>query len=323
MAEASWLLEANGLKKYFPITKGIFSRPAGYVKAVDGVSFRIRPGETLGLVGESGCGKSTTGRMVLHLIRPTEGTVLYKGQDLGQMGAQQMREIRKRMQMIFQDPFSSLNPRMTVTEIIGEPLAIHRLSSGREKKERIAELLELVGLSKRDMGKYPHQFSGGQRQRIGIARALATNPELVVCDEAVSALDVSVQAQVLNLLKELQERLHLSYLFISHDLNVVKYISDRICVMYLGEIVEEADSEALFGKPLHPYTQALFSAVPNPDPIARKERILLKGEAPSAADLPSGCKFHPRCPKAMERCKTEAPALREVASGHQVACHLY
>jgi peptide/nickel transport system ATP-binding protein len=323
MAKASWLLEANGLKKYFPITKGIFSRPAGYVKAVDGVSFRIRPGETLGLVGESGCGKSTTGRMVLHLIRPTEGTVLYKGQDLGQMGAQQMREIRKRMQMIFQDPFSSLNPRMTVTEIIGEPLAIHRLASGRQKKERIAELLELVGLSKRDMGKYPHQFSGGQRQRIGIARALATNPELVVCDEAVSALDVSVQAQVLNLLKELQERLHLSYLFISHDLNVVKYISDRICVMYLGEIVEEADSEALFGKPLHPYTQALFSAVPNPDPMARKERILLKGEAPSAADLPSGCKFHPRCPKAMERCKTEAPALREVASGHQVACHLY
>ncbi len=323
MADASWLLEARGLKKHFPITKGIFSRPAGYVKAVDGVSFRIRRGETLGLVGESGCGKSTTGRMILHLIRPTEGTVLYDGQELGKMGSKQMREIRKRMQMIFQDPFSSLNPRMTVTEIIGEPLAIYRLSSGRAKKERIAELLELVGLSKRDMGKYPHQFSGGQRQRIGIARALATNPELVVCDEAVSALDVSVQAQVLNLLKELQEKLHLSYLFISHDLNVVKYISDRICVMYLGEIVEQAGSETLFQEPLHPYTQALFSAVPNPEPMARKERILLKGEAPSVAHLPTGCKFHTRCPHAMDRCKSDAPTLREVASGHQVACHLY
>lgn len=317
------LLDVKDLKKYFPITKGILSRTVGNVRAVDGVSIHIHKGETLGLVGESGCGKSTVGRLITGLIKSTDGEVVFEGKNLAQVTRSEMKQIRKRVQFVFQDPYSSLNPRMTILDIIGEPLEVHNLAKGRVKQERVGELLEIVGLSKNDMHKFPHQFSGGQRQRIGIARALATEPDLLICDEAVSALDVSVQAQILNLLKDLQIKMGLSYLFISHDLNVVKYISDRIAVMYLGEIVEVTDSETLFENPLHPYAKALISAVPLPDPTVEPDRIILKGEVPSPSNPPSGCKFHTRCPLAMDICKTEKPVLKEITERHVVSCHLY
>lgn len=317
------LLNVNELKKHFPITKGVLSRTVGHVQAVDGVSFDIYQGETVGLVGESGCGKSTVGRLITGLIDSTEGQVSFDGYDFTSLNRQLMKKLRKRIQFVFQDPYSSLNPRMTVLDIIGEPLEVHGLAKGTKKHKRVAELLETVGLSMNDIQKFPHQFSGGQRQRIGIARALATEPDLLICDEAVSALDVSVQAQILNLLKDLQNRMDLSYLFISHDLNVVKYISDRIAVMYLGEIVEVTDSDTLFRNPLHPYSKALISAVPVPDPIAEPDRIILEGEVPSPSNPPSGCKFHTRCPMAMEICKHKEPVLKEHSSGHTVSCHLY
>lgn len=323
LGEKELLLDVEELKKHFPITKGILSRTVGHVRAVDGVSFHIHQGETLGLVGESGCGKSTVGRLITGLIDSTKGQVSFAGNDLINSNRKTMKNLRKRMQFVFQDPFSSLNPRMTVLDIIGEPLEVHGLAKGLDKQEKIGELLETVGLSKNDMQKFPHQFSGGQLQRIGIARALATEPDLLICDEAVSALDVSVQAQILNLLKDLQRKMGLSYLFISHDLNVVKYISDRIAVMYMGEIVEVTDSETLFKEPLHPYSKALISAVPVPDPTVDPDRIILKGEVPSPSNPPSGCKFHTRCPMAMEVCKQKKPLMQELSSGHIVSCHLY
>lgn len=322
--EEKIILEIHNLKKYFPITKGLFSRTVGHVKAVDGLSFHIRRGETVALVGESGCGKSTTGRLLLKLIEPTEGKVVFNGVDTAKADKTARVDLTKRMQIVFQDPYSSLNPRMTVQDIISEPLEIHKLKKGEAKIKRIGELLEMVGLSRNDMHKFPHQFSGGQRQRIGIARALATEPELLVCDEAVSALDVSIQAQILNLLKDLQKQLGLSYLFISHDLNVVKYISDRVCVMYLGEIVEIAETETLFRKALHPYSSALLASIPVPDPTQRKERkLLLEGEVPSPANPPSGCRFHTRCPHVMDVCKSVKPQFMKANSGQNVACHLY
>ncbi|WP_342430955.1 dipeptide ABC transporter ATP-binding protein [Neobacillus sp. FSL H8-0543] len=317
------VLEVKGLKKYFPITKGIFSRTVGFVRAVDGVSFDIYEGETLGLVGESGCGKSTAGRLITGLLKSTEGSVDFAGQNISRIDRQSLKKVRQRIQFVFQDPFSSLNPRMTIEDIIGEPLEVHGLAKGKRKYDRIIELLETVGLKRDDIQKFPHQFSGGQRQRIGIARALATEPDLLICDEAVSALDVSIQAQILNLLKNLQQKMGLSYLFISHDLNVVKYISDRVSVMYLGEIVEIADSEVLFQNPLHPYSQALISAVPVPDPERKSERIILKGEVPSPSNPPSGCKFHTRCPVAFDICRHQQPVLKEVSPGHKVSCHIY
>lgn len=315
------LLEVTNLKKYFPIKGGVFSKTIGYVYAVDDVSFTVNKGETLGLVGESGCGKSTTGRSILRLIEPTDGKIHFEGQDVTALDKNAMRSLRREMQIIFQDPYASLNPRMTVGSIIGEPLEIHRIARGSEKTERVASLLQKVGLRAEDMRKYPHEFSGGQRQRIGIARALALNPKLIVCDEPVSALDVSIQAQVINLLEDLQEEFGLSYLFIAHNLNVVEHISDRVAVMYLGQIVELASDTDLYNDPQHPYTEALLSAVPIPDPTVKKKRIILEGDVPSPIDPPSGCHFHTRCMYKEKICEEEAPEFKHIGSGHWVACH--
>jgi oligopeptide/dipeptide ABC transporter ATP-binding protein len=322
MSETKPLLDARHLVKYYPIRGGVFMKEIAAVKAVDDVSLSIRKGETLGLVGESGCGKSTFGRAIMRLEEPTSGEVWYDGDNILTYDAQQIRALRKKMQIIFQDPFSSLNPRKPVSYIVGEPLLIHGMTNRREREARVLELLEVVGLSKEHMRRYPHMFSGGQRQRIGVARALALNPSLVVCDEAVSALDVSIQAQVLNLLKDLQNEFSLTYLFISHDLHVVEYISDRVAVMYLGKIVEVAKSHAIYGTPLHPYTQALLSASPMPDPQKKKhKRILLKGDVPSPINPPPGCRFHTRCRYAQDICAETEPELQEVRDGHQAACH--
>jgi len=318
------LIEVRNLKKHYPIQKGLFSRAHGQVRAVDGVSFSIRRGETLGLVGESGCGKSTVGRTSLRLLEPTEGAIILGGVEITHLSPAEMLPYRRRMQMIHQDPYASLNPRMSAGEIVGEPLAIHRLGSPAERKALVANLFERVGLRRELLGAYPHEFSGGQRQRIGIARALALNPELIVGDEPVSALDVSIQAQIINLLVELQEEFGLSYLFIAHDLAVVEHISHRVAVMYLGRIVEFTDKRHLFETPMHPYTEALLSAVPVPKAGARKRRrVILKGEVPSPINPPSGCHFHARCPYVMTRCHSELPALRELVPGHYVACHLH
>jgi len=317
------LLRVRNLVKHFPVQGGLFSRTVDRVHAVDGVSFEIAAGETLGLVGESGCGKSTTGRCILRLIEPTAGEVRFDGRDVMAADARGLRELSRGMQIIFQDPYASLNPRMTVGAIIGEALTIHKLARNvREYDERVVNLLETVGLHADYRSRYPHEFSGGQRQRIGIARALAVSPRLIVCDEPVSALDVSIQAQVINLLEDLQRQFGLAYLFIAHDLSVVEHISRRVAVMYLGRIVELASAHDLYATPRHPYTEALLSAVPVPDPTAKRQRIVLQGDVPNPIRPPAGCHFHPRCPHAMERCRSEAPLLREVAPGHLAACHL-
>ena len=321
--QAPDLLQVKGLTKYFPIKGGLFSREVDRVHAVDGVSFSIAAGETLGMVGESGCGKSTTGRCILRLIEPSSGEVRFNGQDVTAMNPQALREVRRDMQIIFQDPFASLNPRMTVEAIIGEALTIHKLTkSPAEYQARVVDLLETVGLNADHMRRFPHEFSGGQRQRIGIARALAVSPKLIVCDEPVSALDVSIQAQVINLLEDLQAKMGLTYLFIAHDLSVVEHISNRVAVMYLGRVVEIAPARDLYTRPKHPYTEALLSAVPIPDPKAKKQRIVLTGDVPNPVNRPRGCHFHPRCPKATERCKVEEPVLKAVGTQHQAACHL-
>ncbi len=318
------LLEVRDLVMHFPLTQGIiFQRKVGAVRAVDGVSFTIRRGETLGLVGESGCGKSTTGRAILQLYRPTSGAVEFEGVELTKLKGESLRKMRRKMQMIFQDPYASLNPRMTVGSIIGEPLDIHGLAKGKEKQQRVEELLRVVGLNPYFANRYPHEFSGGQRQRIGIARALAVNPSFIVCDEPISALDVSIQAQVINLLEELQDEFGLTYLFIAHDLSVVRHISDRVAVMYLGKIVELADHLELYEDPRHPYTKALLSAVPIPDPTIerRRERIILTGDVPSPVNPPPACRFHTRCPLADTICREQEPEFREVKPGHWAACH--
>jgi oligopeptide/dipeptide ABC transporter ATP-binding protein len=321
MSESEILLEAENLIKHYPILGGVFLKEVASVKALDGVSLTIHQGETLGLVGESGCGKTTFGRAILRLEEPTAGAVRYRGENILAYDAARMRRLRRQMQIIFQDPFSSLNPRKTVSQIVGEPLLIHGIKDRGERDQRVSELLEVVGLSREQMGRYPHMFSGGQRQRIGVARALALKPELIVCDEAVSALDVSIQAQVLNLLRELQADFGLTYLFISHDLHVVEHISDRVAVMYLGKLAEIASSQKVYRTPLHPYTQALLSASPMPDPRRRRHRIILKGDVPSPIDPPPGCRFHPRCLYAQDVCSQDEPALREIHDGHRAACH--
>lgn len=318
------ILKIRNLKKHFPVKKGILNRVVGSVKAVDGLSFDIYPNETVGLVGESGCGKTTAGRSLLRLLEPTDGQIFYKGQDIVEAAPADMRRMRRHLQIIFQDPYSSLNPRMTIEEIIGEAIKFHGIESGDEAiRKMVQDLLERVGLQPAYVTRYPHEFSGGQRQRIGIARALALNPDFIVCDEAVSALDVSVQAQVINLLLDLQEEFNLSYLFIAHDLSVVQHISDRIAVMYLGQIMELATAVDLFENPLHPYTQALLSAIPQPNPRRNIERIILKGDVPSPMNPPAGCRFHTRCPACYGPCSEVEPATVEVAPGHRVKCHLY
>jgi oligopeptide transport system ATP-binding protein len=324
MAEANILLRVENLVKHFPITQGIIlQKQTGEIHAVDGVSFDVYQGETLGLVGESGCGKSTTGRTILQIFRPTSGSVVFDGVDLVNLKGRELRLMRRKMQMIFQDPYASLNPRMTVGEIVGEPLIIHKVARGSEIEDRVADLLEMVGLNPSFANRYPHEFSGGQRQRIGVARALALQPSFIVCDEPISALDVSIQAQVVNLLEDLQKQYNLTYLFIAHDLSMVRHISNRVAVMYLGIIVELASREELYLEPLHPYTQALLSAVPIPDPEAdaKRERIILTGDVPSPVDPPSGCRFRTRCPIAESICAERQPDFREMKTGHFVACH--
>ncbi|MFC5650182.1 ABC transporter ATP-binding protein [Paenibacillus solisilvae] len=318
---SEYLVEASHLKKYFPIKTGLLNRVVGHVKAVDDVSFGIRAGETFGLVGESGCGKSTLARVMLNLKKASEGEVRFGGRSIQRARSRELRELREEMQIIFQDPFGSLNPRFLVRDLIGEPLRVHRKMTSKEIDDRVVELMELVGLDVSRRNRYPHEFSGGQRQRIGIARAIALNPSFIVADEAVSALDVSVQSQVLNLMMKLQKELGLTYLFIAHGLHVVRHISDRIGVMYLGKMVEIARSEALFDHPLHPYTAVLLSAIPQPSLQKKTGRIILQGDVPSPANPPSGCRFHPRCPSAKDRCRMEEPLLRELASERQVACH--
>jgi oligopeptide transport system ATP-binding protein len=321
------LLDVRNLTMHFPITRGIiFQRQVGAIKAVDGVDFTMTKGETLGLVGESGCGKSTTGRAILQLYRPTAGEVHFEGVDITKSKGEELRKMRRRMQMIFQDPYASLNPRMTVGSIIGEPLEVHNIgNSKKERQERVQELLKTVGLNPYFVNRYPHEFSGGQRQRIGVARALAVNPAFIVCDEPISALDVSIQAQIINLLEDLQDELGLTYLFIAHDLSVVRHISDRIAVMYLGKIVELADRDELYENPMHPYTQALLSAVPIPDPAieTQRKRIILEGDVPSPANPPKGCNFSTRCPRVMDICRQEDPPFKEYKPAHYAACFLY
>jgi oligopeptide/dipeptide ABC transporter ATP-binding protein len=316
-----FILRIEDLVKHYPVKGGIFLKTVAAVQAVDHVSLAIRPKETVGLVGESGCGKSTLGRAILRLEEPTSGKIFFNGENILDFDPERMRTVRREMQIIFQDPFSSLNPRKTVFDIIGEPLLIHGLRNRKEREERVTGLLDVVGLRKEHLRRYPHQFSGGQRQRIGVARALALNPSLVVCDEAVSALDVSIRAQVLNLLKDLQNEFGLTYLFISHDLSVVEHVSDRVAVMYLGKIVELAESEALYADPLHPYTMALLSASPIPDPTLKRSRIILKGDVPSPIDPPPGCRFHTRCLYVEDVCRTQEPLLREIRPAHFAACH--
>ena len=316
------VLEIQGLKKHFPIKKGFLRRTTGHVFAVDGVSLTIHEGEALGLVGESGCGKSTVGRVILRLLEPTDGVIRIGGEDIRTLSKRELKPFRRQMQIIFQDPYSSLNPRMTAGDIVGEPLSAHNIASGKQREEMVAALFDRVGLTRVQMKNFPHQFSGGQRQRIGIARALALNPKLIICDEPVSALDVSIQAQVINLLMDLQRDLGLSYLFISHNLSVVEHISQRIAVMYLGRIVEYADKTTIFTKAGHPYTEALLSAVPVPDPKIRRKKVVLQGDVPSPVKPPSGCHFHTRCPYVVDRCRAETPLLREIAPRQFVACHL-
>jgi len=317
------LLKVDGLKKYFPIRKGILNTQVGDVKAVDDVSFEVFEGETLGIVGESGCGKSTTGRLLMRLLEPTEGKIEFAGKMISELSNNEMRKARRDIQMIFQDPYASLNPRHNIGKILEEPLIVHGIGNAKERKQKVLELLEIVGLNEYHVKRYPHQFSGGQRQRIGIARALMTNPRMVIADEPVSALDVSIQAQVLNLLQNLQKDLKLTYIFISHDLGVVRHISNRVGVMYLGKLVELTASEDLYAEPLHPYTQALLSSVPVPDPTFEREQLIISGDIPSASNPPGGCTFHTRCPFKKEECSQEVPKMQEVKPGHYVACHLY
>lgn len=317
------LLQVKNLKKHFPISSGILGKVKDHVKAVDDVSFDIYKGETLGLVGESGCGKSTTGRMLVNLLEPTSGEIIFNNEDITKANKKRIKELRKEIQIIFQDPYASLNPRMTIGDIIAEPIKVNKIADRNNVEKRVKELLECVGLASYHRNRYPHEFSGGQRQRVGIARALAVNPKLIVCDEPVSALDVSVQAQVLNLLDDLQKEFHLTYLFIAHGLNVVKHVSDRVGVMYLGRLVEIGKDSNLYGNPKHPYTQALLSAIPIPDPTKKSDRIILTGDVPSPINPPKGCSFHTRCNKCMQICKEVEPTMREFEDGHFVSCHLY